>query len=490
MYSIREEIIKTAPKIVCAAVIMQPILDVISYVLEQAGVLNPVVLLRAILFTTLLVSAYLVSRKKRNYIIAAVSIVLFWLLHVGALILTGSYQNPLSDLAMYIRVVQVPLLLMAFITLFKANRRAIDAFLLGASINLGLVFTVLVLSHLTNTVHYAYRFAEIGSVGWFSNVNGQGLIVIVLTLMTLLYFYKRQSMILMGLSALVGFCVLFSIGTRVAFYAIPAIALIALGSFTVSKVRKPGYYIVIVLACSLFIGLYQVSPVRKNAVDIASRETTSAQRIQGKVEQTSPTDKISSTITAPKTITTKGATTLRLQSQKEATYRLIVPDHIKKYGLARTYEAFNNTVDTSILRDYRVQKRVFVMLAIEDSPVTQKLFGNEYRSFVYNGESFEPENDGWSLLFLYGYLGMALYYMLILVILLIVVGNIKRRMCVTTEICFAIGGVALVIVASLVAGHVALRTNVAIYLSLLLALAYVSSVGMNIWRIRRKGVDV
>lgn len=97
------------PQITAGLFLIQPVMDVLSYWLQEWGVSNlPTLLLRFGVLGLTMLFGFILSERKRVYYIAAAVIAFIGLGHVGACLQVG-YTAPISDLTNYIRVVQMPI---------------------------------------------------------------------------------------------------------------------------------------------------------------------------------------------------------------------------------------------------------------------------------------------------------------------------------------------------------------------------------------------
>lgn len=457
---VKNSIISNALKIVFILIVLQPILDILSYWLGFINLDSVVPILRLVLFSLVLVLAFLASSKKYIYFVVVGAALLYWIIHCGALVLRGSgIETIFNDTDMYVRLVWMPLLAISVASLLRNNtpKDNIATIAKALFINLVLVGLVVLLTHLTNTINYTYETTYLGTVGWFSNDNAQGIILVALVVGGLLYAYIKKSTLLYSFATLLGFSLLFAHGSRVTYFSIFAITITWLVALAISRTRAIAYYAPIIIAAVCAATLYSHSPMYLNKTELEASNIRATQTASHQITQQtqSPPNKQSES-----------------NSANNSPYEKYAPALVGRFGLDRVSQAFDNTSDLNIIRDYRKQKNIYVLLTLQESNVVTILFGHAYEDFTYNGTDLEPESDIATIIFLYGIVGAALYWILLAGTIIYISSKLLReKIQLVAPILFMLIAM-LLCVAGLVGGHVALRTNVSIYIAVSLALLW------------------
>lgn len=110
------------PAIMLLLFVVQPVMDVLSFGLTQCGVSNTVSLcLRFLVLFGTGALGFALSRHKKVYLTLGGIVLIFAVLHGWACLSAGynGWQNPIYDLTNYIRVVQIPLFTLCFITFLR-----------------------------------------------------------------------------------------------------------------------------------------------------------------------------------------------------------------------------------------------------------------------------------------------------------------------------------------------------------------------------------
>ena len=213
--------------------IIQPVLDVISYWLDVWKSDNTVSLaLRFIVFLAVVITAWIISSNKKPYFILTIISVVLVALHITACVSCWHEEYNLSwafsDIANYIRVLQIPFFTFAFITCFKTlsdKKRLYNTFELGLLINLVIIAVVELISTLTGTDPHTYSNKSLGVLGWFYFANSQSAILCAIIPIAIGYSYKKHNYLGIILTSALSFIVLYMFGTRLSFLGIFVIAI-------------------------------------------------------------------------------------------------------------------------------------------------------------------------------------------------------------------------------------------------------------------------
>ncbi|MFR5902344.1 MAG: O-antigen ligase family protein, partial [Neglectibacter timonensis] len=144
-----------------ALLLLQPMLDVLSYFMQNVGGTVFTTALRMALLITVSLYGFVISDRKRVYGVFYGLIAGFWLLHMLNCLRTG-YMDPVGDAAEYLKLVQFPLWTLSFVTFFR-RRDSLDYSVVGIlAANFGIILLVVLLSFLTGHPVYTYDYPERG----------------------------------------------------------------------------------------------------------------------------------------------------------------------------------------------------------------------------------------------------------------------------------------------------------------------------------------
>lgn len=220
--SVSDRLAARLPQIVLILCLIQPCLDVVSFWLTQAGFANTItLLLRLALLGGMVLLGFLLSQRRRYYYLLAGVLLLYTAAHALACIRKG-YQDPVSDLTNLIRIYQLPLTTLAFITYLRREPKCLAAIQRSFFLCLLLIAAVEVVSAVTNTNPYTYPNKSVGLLGWFYFANSQSAILSVLVPVAIVYSAEKSrcSPIVVFLISFLSLGMLYFFATRLAFAAL------------------------------------------------------------------------------------------------------------------------------------------------------------------------------------------------------------------------------------------------------------------------------
>lgn len=471
---------------VFALLLLQPVLDVISYwatVFECSAITT---LARFAMFALVMLYAFLISDRKRTYIIFAAALCLFWIAHMIACFKApGGYKSPVADAGDFLRTVQMPFFTLAFITCFKKSDRVPSYVQAGFLVNMILMMHFLILSYMTGTQIYTYVDARVGLMGWANVHNSQSAILAFVVPLILFYIYKMKKPVLFYFTALICFADLFFVGTRVDYFSIPIIGVAMIFFLIVSKEKNPAYYVTLGAIVVLCLICFNSSVVNSNLYNHSINMSTKQSYIDDTLEEIhTPSGN-----PLPSHIDKETFDSLPPRAKYEILkiYELYAGPMVQRFGFERVFEEYNYSLEVSELTAVRNQKKLFAKMVWDDSNLLTKCFGYEYSNMVVDYKTvdkdgvesvtqviYDLENDFPAIYYMGGYVGFAFYIaFLAYFALLIIVGLITRfKKLFTLE--SGMVGVTFVLMLGIAqyAGYVLRRPNASIYLSVILAYIY------------------
>ena len=440
---------------------IQPLLDVLSYFCVEAGNTSITTALRMLMFAAVVVYAFVIAERKKPYIIMAGVLGAFWICHMVACFSEG-YISLFSDMANYIRFIQIPVLALCFITLFKAKDKVIATFGPACALNMATISLVVILSIATGNIHYTYDIDKLGWLGWFSVGNAQSMIVSFIGVVTMYWAYTVKRRWVFPLAMAVVNANLFTLGTKVAYFTIFIIVIGYLFGLVITKSKRWECYLALILIAAISATLYPYSiMVRRNI--------SHDQAFEGK-------DEIIEDILDNNH--TEDINEIKINGIYLNTYVDIYEPYcgemIDTFGVERVLEKYNYTISADDLAKQRLKKQIYAELCWEDSNFLTHLFGYEYETLIGEKEIYDLENDFPSVFYYYGYVGFAMFCLFLAYFaLLILVALIKRFKDALTMETIMLGlSFVLLLGTAQLSGNVLRRPNVSIYLSLTLAYIY------------------
>ena len=444
--------------------IIQPVMDVLSYWLTECGVSNTVSLLLRffVLFGTGALG-FVLSRHKKIYLLFGGIVLIFAVLHGWACMSAGyeGWQNPVYDLTNYIRVVQIPLFTMCFITFLReTGEEGYQTIERGFVINFGLIVLVEILSTVTGTDPHTYANKQIGVLGWFYFANSQSAILSAMVPVILIKALRSKKLSVFVGSTAVCFGVLYAFATRLSYLAIFICAIgLILVMLLSRKVKKRAVAVLLIGAVVCGVG-FPVSPMYKNQA--AHMKIVQQKQLQADA-MIEEQEKLHHTTVE------KSPETCLLPVYEEHLGGLV-----DRFGASRVMQAYDYTSDAERLSGWREMKLIYCRFLMEDAGKSAMLFGLDLSDMTWKNENYDVENDLHGIYYLYGIVGLALFVVFLLyfavLILRALLQDFKKYM--TWEAgAFGVSLCLLLLHVYCTAG-VLRRPNASFYLSVVLAVIY------------------
>ncbi len=443
----------------------QPLLDVFSYFMIQLQMTTISSLVRMALFAGITLFCFWTSDNRKPYYIMAAVLGGFWAVHMVGCFAEG-YQSIIQDMMQYIRTVQMPVLVLCFIDIFKkcddAPRVIQKAFVCIYCIISG----VIALSYLVGDPVYTY--VDVGIKGWFATGNAQSCIVSLLAPLSILYAVKSENKIHFAGITLLAFLNMFWFGTRVTYYLI-FVTIIGIVFFMLVNKKKNIFQYCFLAGC-LVVGLlcYRVSPCYINQ-NLSNGSMQEWQTEIDSIANKNPDDP-----QKPAVPLTKEEHFQQHREDYLEIYNLYSSSLVERFGLDRVVEQYDYSLNASDLISNRKQKLAYSELIMAEKGTMQQLFGFEYMGFINGDEIYDPENDFPAIYFSNGIVGLVMYigFLAYFVILILrkLIADFKHSL--TMENGMVAITMVMIVGAAQLSGNVLRRPNVSIYLSLILAYVF------------------
>ena len=380
----------TANRLILGLCVLQPVLSVASFWVNELGGNTNITL--GIRFLTLLLAVgacFLLMERKTPLILLLSVGALFYCLHLFAIWQAGSL-GIVSDITNYIRVLQLPLMTLALLTLLRQGKDGYGTMEKALTISFCFIMAVEVLSVLTGTNAYTYMNKQIGINGWFFNRSAQSAVLTMLLPPVLCAAVGRDQLARTCVVAAVGFGSLYFYATRLAYFSIFLIAFGMIGIYLITRGTRKRHLAVIFLCALLCGATFTLSPMKQNQ-DLVARN---AERKQRTCEE----------------LTAKGIAEFGLDGTAYLTY--VYDEYlgamVDRFGLEDVAETYHYSTDASDLADVRRMKRTYSEMLLDRSPALSRWFGLSFGEMTWDGVVFDAENDFHGIVYLYGYVGLAL----------------------------------------------------------------------------------
>lgn len=477
--SLKNKLYYRMGEFMAALLLVQPLLDVLSFCFKDSGATVITTALRFVLLVAVSLYGFAVTDRKELYYAAYGLVGCFWFLHALNCLRVG-YNHPVSDVAEFLKLVQFPLWTLSFVTFFR-NREGLDIEALSViAANMVIILVVIALSYMTGTAAYTYDYPErgiqIGVMGWFGVHSAQCAILCMIVPAVLLWALRSENLILFACCGLAGFALLYMTGTRMTYFAA---ILLSVAFLTIIIVcRKPMVLCLpMLIAFILLLVLMGRSPM-------SQRQTVSAgsySAYQEKIDAVMGDDKA---FVYNKKEETDPAVLKKIEKVYKSLYgkegiygETLLGGLIDRFGVEKVMKAFDYSINSKVLNNARTRKITAMKLLWEEEGLLTHLLGMEYSKCEIDGVTYAPENDFPALLYFNGYLGAALYLICVLGIILYAAAEFIRRFptLLNAEFITAAIMLALGLGAALISGNVLRRPNVTVYLSLAAATLFVQA---------------
>lgn len=466
------------PLLFTGVLVVQPLLDVLSFFMQQAGLTVVTTWIRMLLLAAVCLLGFYHTDRKGFYAGVYGTAAVFWALHMVAASLAG-YQDPVGDGAEFLKLVQLPLWALTFITLFQKSPVLIQRVPGILAVNFGLILCVIALSFFSGNPVYTYDYPErglqLGVLGWFGVPNAQSAVLAILVPFVLFWVLeeakKKKRLWLLWAGVAVCFGLLYLTGTRVTYLA----GLLVSGMFLVFLLieRRPWHlFFPFALALLFFVCGYAISPMAARQ----ARQGYFLEEYRGKTEAVMGEDMgyraVPGEEIPPQMLEKIQRVYLEVYGGIGPYGLPLLGDLLDRFGLERVMEAYRYRTEPEVLYDARTKKLKAAALVWEEQSFFTKLVGYEYASLALGENNYDPENDFQPLLYYYGYVGVGLYLAVWALVLWQLLRDFIRRRKRYYRVWIGVLGTALALGlgAALFSGQVLRRPNVTVYLSVALAL--------------------
>lgn len=409
-------------------IILQPLLDIISYFQMHYFNVSYTWIARIILLFVIFLYSYLQSNNKKKYILCCLPFAIYYILHIINLNRIG-YFNFVLDTKYFIQVFQFPILTISLISIVKNDFNQTKTIKKALVINFLIIFISVVLSYLTNS--YEFTYYSFGLTGWFSSANTQSMILSALSCLCMGIVYKKGNWIYNFIISLIIFLLLFLNATK-ACYLTLLFLLILMIFISILDLKKSKLRIINLLIYLMFfiisLCFYGKSYtfLRKNELD---NNISSNQEYIDKIENNNNNndnnninnnnnnnnnDNNNSNNNEEENITGRNDCNTNLYDNYEQQqiellkssyiYREIIEIH----GIDAVYEEMKDNINGESLSDNRLRKKINAKIYFKQNDLLTKSFGIGYS--IIQKDEMSLENDITALFYYYGYVGIILYF--------------------------------------------------------------------------------
>ncbi|MGN1352075.1 MAG: O-antigen ligase family protein [Clostridia bacterium] len=446
-------------------IVLQPILDIISYFQSKYMESSYTWIIRIILLLLIFIISFIHSKDKKKLILKILPFALFFTVHI--LNLSRIHQfNLLEDTRYFILVFQMPILYIALVDYIKNTNYDLNKIRKGICYNFIIIVISIFLSYITNTYQHTY-ITGIGITGWFSSANTISMILCAITPWVLYVISNSKNILIYLIAHIIAFIVLFTNATRACYLTLLASLLVLIFMLVLSK--KESKKLVKVLITSAFVLLsifgYKFSFTSNKEV-IANNVTKQY------VEDIK--DVVSSTESQPCQLQNIDFDNINIDDN-EMILKILKTSYIYEelidiHGEQAVVEAIKPYLSAEALSNNRLRKVLNAKIDFNNSDVLTKFLGIGYSRIAAN--KLDLENDLQGIFYYYGYLGFIIYiaFILYFIIRAVIIFFKNPSVIHDKEYIVLLFILALLIVGGEYSGAFLRKSNASIYLSLYLVL--------------------
>ena len=416
MKSLRAFLQNRISAVVLALLVIQPMMDVLSYVLGELGSNTLSTLLRFFMLALVAALGFFVSGKKKVYFLFYGAVALFWIAHMLNCRRIG-YQSFVADTANFLRILNFPIFTLSFITFFQQGKEIQKSIYLGFAINCAEVLVFTALPWLTGHPVYTYETLRVGVLGWFSTPSAQSAIIVLVIPIALLWVYRSGKYFLFVLGALLAFALMFVTGTKLTFYSIFIIA--GAYAFLLALNLKKGSlkYVapLLLVMAATFLFRHQSPMALREQMSAYARNNYGALVSESLMNSGADEDLIrtirngfDAANTSEEKLEQIRRTLVGVYTDKRV-YGTFLKNMHDRFGVYNVMAAYDYTTEPSILSDSRMRKSIFAKLVWEERDFTTRLLGFEYSDMIMGDDIYDLENDFPAVYYFCGYIGFGLY---------------------------------------------------------------------------------
>lgn len=443
-------------------IILQPILDIISYFQSKYIGNSYSWILRILLLLIIFIVSFKHSKNKCKLILKLTPFALFFGLHIFNLYRIGQL-NLLRDVEYFVLVFQMPVLCIILIDYIKSTKFDLEKIKKAIFYNLIIIAISILISYITGT--YEKTYGDAGIIGWFSGSNTPSMILCALVPWALYILSNYKNIVFYIIGHITIFLLLYFNATKACYLTLlfSLFVIIFVLIFSKNENKKAQKLVVSTFFIMLAIFAYNFS------------FTFNRNTISNNVNQ-KYIDSIKSITDIQDEIDNIDFNNININDDELVLEILNVSslykDLIDIHGEKAVIDAMKPHLSSSALYDTRLAKVINAKIEFNNSDTLTKILGIGYSRIDAN--KLDLENDLQAIFYYYGYLGFALYAVFILyfIIKAAIVFFKNPSVIHDKEYIILLFLVALLIIGGEYSGAFLRKSNANIYLSLYLLLLY------------------
>lgn len=405
--------------ILVGLLVIQPALDVLSYFADRYGLTSITTLLRFGLLALVVLLGFLLTDRKRVYLILGGVAAAFWAAHMLNCFRIG-YTSPVQDTANLLRLLNFPLYSLTFITVLNGRPHLRKTFYLGVFIAFLEIILFTALPWLLGQPIYTYGPLRLGMLGWFLVPSAQSAVIVLTAPLAIFAAYRSGRYPVYLLGVMLPIALMFVTGTKLNYFSIFIIGGAYIFLFALQLGKKSLRYVLPLLV------LLVLSAVFKDQSPMATRDamTASSQDVYGGMISSSLNNSgvDQTTLNVIRSDKSQPSSERQLEKVRRAVLPIYSDTGIygyrtqelnARFGMYNVMETFNYTDSSEVLSNTRKVKLNYAKLVWQEKDTLTHFLGFEYSDFLLGDTIYDLENDFPSVFYNMGYLGFAIYLLFI-----------------------------------------------------------------------------
>ena len=447
-------------------IILQPILDIISYFQTEYIGSSYSWIVRIVLLSVIFIISLSYTKNKGKLVLKLIPFALFFLIHVANLYRIHEL-NLIDETKYFILVFQMPILCILLVDYIKSTNYKLSKIKNGIFYSFIIIVISILLSYITNTYQYTYIHTNSGITGWFSSANTISMILCALVPWVLYMTSNSKNILVYLITTVTTFIVLYTNATRACYLTLLASLFVMIFVLVLSKSENKKLIKILITSTFILLSIfaYRFSFTFNKESDSDNVAKQDAKNIDN-------------------LISLSGSQSYQLQNidfgninidDNEMILQILKTSYIYEeiidiQGEQPVVEAIKPYLSAEALSNNRLRKVLNAKIEFNNSDVLTKTLGIGYSRIA--AHELDLENDLQAIFYYYGYLGFIIYiaFILYFIIKAVIVFFKNTSVIHDKEYIILLFLIVLLIVGGEYSGAFLRKSNANIYLSLYLVL--------------------
>lgn len=384
-------------------IILQPILDIISYFQSKYMESSYSWIIRIALLFAVFIISFIKSKNKIKLILKLLPFAAFFILHVINLYRIHSL-NIIEDTKYFILVFQMPILAILLIDYIKNTNYDLSKIKNGICYSFIIIAVSTFLAYITNTYQYTYPDSYSGITGWFSSANTISMILCALVPWVLYMSSNSKNILLYIIAHIAVFILLYTNATRACYLTLLASLVVLIFTLLFSKNEYKKLIKILITGAFVLVSIFAY-----NFSFTSNKENVADSVTQRNIEEikTIVSDIDLDDIDFNNINTEDNELILKILNTS-----YLYTNLIDIHGEQAVIDIMKPRLSAEALSNNRLSKVINAKIEFNNSDTLTKIFGIGYSRI--SAHSLDLENDLQAVFYYYGYLGFIVYMLFIL----------------------------------------------------------------------------